>query len=153
MHHFYHFVTLFIYLNECKGDSSLGEIAHLILDFEAIRTSIWVKISTIADIFAVTWCICDVEHRLKTIFGPAEIQSFVKASLHVLGEVSTSLSWLLLHILLDEVYIFGKVSDVEARMILDVSVGDKAHSDSEPCVLILDVVNNLTECLLGALNP
>lgn len=110
-------------------------------------------VTKVTDVFAVAWGVCDVESRLDTVFLPAEAECFVKASLHIFWEVTTSTCRLLFDVGFYKCDIIGKVSDIKTIVILDVTVGDKANSDFETTVLFLHMIDDLEQSLLGALNP
>lgn len=153
MHDLDHLVAGFVNFDKCEDDSSFGEITHLVLDFEAIWAALGMVVTKVTDVFAVTWGVCDVESRLDAVFLPAEAEGFVKSSLDIFWEVTTSICRLLLDVCFDECNIIGKVSNIKTIGVLDVTVGDKANSDFETTVLLLDMVNDLEQSFLGALNP
>ena len=115
LHDFDHLIALLIHFYKSKANAALCKLAHLILNFVAFRTTFWIVVHSITNITSMPWGISNMECHFNTIVGPGEFKSFIKATLHIFGEVSASSCLLLLDILLHKLYIISKVSHIKAE--------------------------------------
>ena len=91
LHHLYHCIALLIHFDKVEANLPLGKLAHLVLNLEAIRTAIWVAVAAVlADIFAVTWRVGDMESHFYAILCPREFESLVEATLDIFRHVTTA---------------------------------------------------------------
>jgi hypothetical protein len=91
----------------------------------------------------VAWRITDHKDLLSAVNSPVLLECLVEAALHVFWEVGTAISLCLSDKGFDCTNILGEGLNSESLCIPDVSVSDKANSDSESFVLSFDVVDDL----------
>lgn len=154
LHDLDHFVALFVDFDECESDVALGELAHLVLDFEAVGGALRVVVSPVADVLTMTRRVGDMESHLYAISSPLQAEGLVEPTLNIFREVTTSSCRLLVYVSLHQVDIVCEICHVEALLsILDISVGDKSDMDGEASVDLSNVIDDLAEGILGALDP
>lgn len=101
LHDLDHLVAAVVDFHEGEADIFFSKLAHLVLNFEAIRGSLRMVVTPVADVFTVTWSIGNVEGKLSAVRAPTKSKSFVESTLNIFGEVSTSCGVLLLDCGLD----------------------------------------------------
>ena len=93
----------------------------------------------------MTRSISDMESRLYTIFAPTEAKSLVETTLNIFWKVSTSGSRLLIYLFLYKINVFGKISDIEAIVVLNVAIGNKTDSHGQAFIGKLHLIDDLTK--------
>lgn len=154
LHDLDHLVALLVHFDKCEADVTLGKLTHLVLDLKAVGGALWVIVSPVADVLTVAWSVSDMERHLHAIVSPFEAESLVETTLNIFREVTSTSSRLLVDISLNEVDIAREIGHVEALFaILYIPVGDKGDVNRETSIGVSNMINDLTECVLGTLDP
>ena len=95
-----------------------------------------------------------MENLLLGVWRPSFVEAFFKTSNNILWSITSALSLHALNVLFHLFDIIGETFDRKSVSIAMVSVADKAHSDLQLSLIVIDdVVNYLFQSIFGSLDP
>lgn len=95
-----------------------------------------------------------MENLLLGVRRPSLVKAFSESSDNILWSITSALSLHALNVFFHFFDIIGETFDRKSVSIAMVSVADKAHSDLQFSLIVInDVVNNLFQSIFGSLDP
>ena len=110
-------------------------------------------ITNFTNVLAMAWSISNMECGFDATSVPAELESLVKATLDILGEVTASTGRLTVDLFLHSFNVCSEVCNIETIVVLHIPVRHEADSHCETLTGKLHVVDDLTQGFFRALDP
>jgi hypothetical protein len=103
---------------------------------------------TVPNVFTVPWSIADQEELFEGVRFPFHVERLLQATLHILGGITASLSFLSRDELGACNEVVTKFKNLESGSIFDITIAYEGHTYIEPSMIILHVLNDASKGVL-----